>query len=194
MKVAVNAGTQAKIAAVAPEAAGALVTLGGDFLAVMSRRIARRKSGGATTVAAEAEGEAQAAKQSVDLERGKGVGGPSRPAPASRAPEEGQALPAGTRASGWTGESTKTAEQVGHPVNPATGAVSTEQTDFTLPGPLPLVFRRLWISSSSLAGELGHGWHHTLDMALLPRPDGKQALRLADGRLVMLDTDKDLNL
>ncbi len=96
----------------------------------------------------------------------------------------------GTAAGGSAGESTATAEQVGHPVNPATGAVFTGQTDFVLPGPLPLVFARIWISSSTIAGELGFGWHHTLDMALRRLSDGRVAVRLRDGRYVVFEAPR----
>jgi RHS repeat-associated protein len=72
----------------------------------------------------------------------------------------------------------------GHPVDVATGELCTTHTDFVLGGPLPLVFTRMWFSSSTLVGELGHGWHHALDMAVVPLPSRERlVLRLADGRL-----------
>jgi len=76
----------------------------------------------------------------------------------------------------------------GEPVNPATGEVFSTHVDFTLSGILPLVFERNWTSTSNHIGELGHGWHHTLDMALGGRT-GRPGwtLRLADGRLADLD-------
>lgn len=56
--------------------------------------------------------------------------------------------------------------------------------DFTLPGVLPLVFERTWTSTSSIVGELGHGWHHGFDMAIRRRQGARGwVLRLADGRL-----------
>ena len=94
---------------------------------------------------------------------------------------------ADTAAGGRVGQDVGSVDQVGHPVNPATGEVFTQQTDFVLPGPLPLVFARIWVSSSTIAGEIGHGWHHTLDMALRRQPDGRVALRLGDGRFVLFD-------
>ena len=77
----------------------------------------------------------------------------------------------------------------GHPVDVATGELVTQETDFELPGPLPLRWSRLWISSSTIDGELGRGWHHPLDMALIP-PGGDRSLfilRHADGRYVPFD-------
>lgn len=77
----------------------------------------------------------------------------------------------------------------GHPVDVATGELVVQETDFELPGPLPLTWSRLWISSSTIDGELGRGWHHPLDMALiLPAGDrGLFTLRHADGRYVLFD-------
>ena len=83
-------------------------------------------------------------------------------------------------------ESCESCGQEGEPVNPATGAVFSEHTDFTLPGPIPLAFRRVWTSTSTIAGELGHGWHHNFDMALVER-GSRMALRMADGRFIALD-------
>ncbi|HYO65173.1 MAG TPA: DUF6531 domain-containing protein [Archangium sp.] len=71
----------------------------------------------------------------------------------------------------------------GHPVDIATGKVLTEDTDFVLPGPLPLVWRRVWYSTSTHTGELGHGWHHSYDMAVFPSAEAV-VVRLDDGRHV----------
>ena len=77
--------------------------------------------------------------------------------------------------------------EVGHPVNVSNGMVFTQQTDFYLPGPLPLAWERTGYSRSRRQGPLGHGWHHRYDMALLVEPDGRLALRLADGRLALFE-------
>ncbi len=69
----------------------------------------------------------------------------------------------------------------GHPVDVATGKVFTDQVDVELPGPIPFQFERVWYSSSSYDGPLGHGWHHSYDLALLEE-DGIVAVRLPDGR------------
>jgi RHS repeat-associated protein len=77
----------------------------------------------------------------------------------------------------------------GHPVDVATGKVFTEAVDFELPGPLPLRWERVWYSSSVYDGPLGHGWHHTYDLALLEDQEaGVVALRTADGRGVAFPT------
>ncbi len=74
-----------------------------------------------------------------------------------------------------------------HPVDVATGELLVDQTDFTLPGPMPLVWTRNWSSRSSHIGDLGSGWSHPFDMALEPLPQhGLAQLRLADGRLTFL--------
>jgi RHS repeat-associated protein len=77
----------------------------------------------------------------------------------------------------------------GHPIDVATGELLTSQTDFVIDGPLPLVWSRLWMSSSPANGALGYGWHHSYDMALRHCPEnGGWAARLGDGRLaVFLD-------
>jgi RHS repeat-associated protein len=55
----------------------------------------------------------------------------------------------------------------GHPVDVATGRVFTDAVDFSLPGPIPLVFERSYFSSwSHRDGPLGRGWSHSLDLAL----------------------------
>lgn len=77
----------------------------------------------------------------------------------------------------------------GHPVDVATGELMTQEDDFDLPGPLPLIWSRLWMSSSTIDGDLGRGWHHPLDMALIPPGGGRSLfiLRHADGRYVPFD-------
>ena len=72
----------------------------------------------------------------------------------------------------------------GHPVDVASGKVTTESTDVELPGPLPFKFSRVWYSQSTYAGPLGHGWHHSYDLGLYSFPEGV-AVRLADGRFVV---------
>ncbi len=71
----------------------------------------------------------------------------------------------------------------GHPVDVATGKMFTDHVDFSLPGPLPLVWERTWYSTSVYDGPLGHGWHHSYDVKLCEL-DNAVAVRLADGRSV----------
>lgn len=76
----------------------------------------------------------------------------------------------------------------GHPVDVATGRVMTWTTDFTLPGPIPLVFSRDYASSwANRAGPLGPGWSHSLDRAVWSE-QGKLVALVADGREVVFDT------
>lgn len=72
----------------------------------------------------------------------------------------------------------------GHPVDVASGKVTTESTDVELPGPLPFTFSRVWYSQSDYQGPLGHGWHHSYDLGLYSFPEG-MVLRLTDGRFVV---------
>jgi RHS repeat-associated protein len=73
----------------------------------------------------------------------------------------------------------------GHPVDVATGKVFTDRVDFELPGPIPFKLERTWYSTSTYRGPLGHGWHHSYDLALHVTDDGL-LLRTADGRHVGL--------
>jgi RHS repeat-associated protein len=73
----------------------------------------------------------------------------------------------------------------GHPVDIATGKVFTDCTDLELPGPLPLRFERVWYSTSTYVGPLGHGWHHSYDAGLYATDDAV-LYRTPDGRIVDL--------
>jgi RHS repeat-associated protein len=72
----------------------------------------------------------------------------------------------------------------GHPVDVATGKVFTDFVDFELPGPFPFKLERVWFSTSSYEGPLGHGWHASFDMALATS-EHVTAVRLADGRVAV---------
>ena len=73
----------------------------------------------------------------------------------------------------------------GHPVDVATGKVFTDHVDFELPGPIPLVWERVWFSTTETAGALGHGWHHSYELALAFDQENRIfAMRLADGRAI----------
>ncbi|MGI4745653.1 MAG: DUF6531 domain-containing protein [Janthinobacterium lividum] len=186
VRTAMYADSEAGIAAAAPEAAKAMGALGSDFFTMVMLHAAKRNSSGGQ--AAEATATEDGTASAVNSNRGSGVGGSGNIGTQSGIVAEPASPQPRTSAGGHTSEDAVTAESVGHPVNPATGVVFTEQTDFTLPGPLPLVFRRIWVSSSTIAGELGHGWHHSLDMGLMSRADGRQTLRLGDGRMLVFDT------
>jgi RHS repeat-associated protein len=71
----------------------------------------------------------------------------------------------------------------GHPVDVATGKVFTEAVDLALPGPIPLTFERVWYSTSTYRGPLGHGWHHSFDTGLYVTPE-LILHRTSDGRVV----------
>lgn len=74
---------------------------------------------------------------------------------------------------------------LGHPVDITTGKVFTDSEDFNISGPIPLVWERIWHSSSGYNGPVGHGWHHSYDMALIPKTvEGEKVLkfRMEDGR------------
>jgi len=75
-------------------------------------------------------------------------------------------------------------QAVSHPVDVSSGHFFTDETDFSLPGIIPVQFERTYYSYSDYKGPLGTGWHHTYDMALaLDQESGLAALRMADGRM-----------
>ncbi|GAA4027343.1 hypothetical protein GCM10022409_09160 [Hymenobacter glaciei] len=74
------------------------------------------------------------------------------------------------------------------PVDVASGAMFFDSVDFTLPGPVPVIWERTWYSTSERKGPLGYGWHHRYDLALWPEAStGTVAMRLGDGRLAVFD-------
>lgn len=77
----------------------------------------------------------------------------------------------------------------GHPVDVATGRVLTDNIDFELPGPLPLVFERVYSSSLSWrGGPLGYGWSHSLHQEVWAER-GKVVYLAEDGREIEFATD-----
>ncbi|MBO0933308.1 DUF6531 domain-containing protein [Fibrella aquatilis] len=75
----------------------------------------------------------------------------------------------------------------GDPVDAASGSVLMQATDFTIDGPIPLVWERTWYSRSIHQGALGHGWHHSYDLALVVEEDGQVAIRTAEGQLALFE-------
>lgn len=72
----------------------------------------------------------------------------------------------------------------GHPVDVAAGKLFTDDIDIELPGPLPFKWERTWFSTSTYSGPLGHGWHHSYDVAMAIE-NNAIAVRMADGRPVV---------
>ncbi|RRJ88028.1 DUF6531 domain-containing protein [Flavobacterium macacae] len=52
------------------------------------------------------------------------------------------------------------------PVDLIQGIVFYEYTDFELPGPIPLVWERIWNSDSEYEHQLGHGYNHSYDLPM----------------------------
>jgi RHS repeat-associated protein len=69
----------------------------------------------------------------------------------------------------------------GHPVDVVSGQLLTNAVDFELPGPIPLVFERMYYSRSRYEGPLGPAWHHPLD-ASVNEERRRTVVRLPDGR------------
>lgn len=74
----------------------------------------------------------------------------------------------------------------GEPVDAATGRVYHTNTDFSLPGPIPLVWSRTYYSDAEVSGPLGYNWHHSYNMGLYDMGNGFYTVRLADGRETVL--------
>lgn len=65
----------------------------------------------------------------------------------------------------------------GHPVDVASGRVITDNVDFSLAGPLPLAFERVYFSSwANRNGPLGYGWTHTLNQAVWVEADEERVI------------------
>ncbi len=73
----------------------------------------------------------------------------------------------------------------GHPVDVMTGRLLTNAVDFELPGPIPVVFERMYDSRDRYEGPLGPAWHHPLDASvdvMTGRRYRAVRVRLPDGR------------
>ena len=73
----------------------------------------------------------------------------------------------------------------GHPVDVMTGRLLTNAVDFELPGPIPIVFERMYDSRDRYEGPLGPAWHHPLDVSVheeTKRGTVRIKVRLPDGR------------
>jgi RHS repeat-associated protein len=77
----------------------------------------------------------------------------------------------------------------GHPVDIASGRVFTTQTDFELPGRIPIKFARAYDSSAvDYESQLGRGWIHPYDIHLWEDDEqGMVILRTEEGMLVGFD-------
>jgi len=94
--------------------------------------------------------------------------------PDTKSPELGHAKPA------------KKCDGVSEPVDMATGKVYHTNTDFELPGPIPLKWERTYYSNAEVSGPIGYNWHHSYNMGLYDMGNGYFTLRLKDGREVAL--------
>lgn len=83
----------------------------------------------------------------------------------------------------WTKQSEKYGTGTSHPADVSEGHFYTKGRDFSIPGVIPLQFKRIYYSYSNYRGPLGTGWHHQYDMALAFDQDaGLAGVRLEDGR------------
>ena len=71
----------------------------------------------------------------------------------------------------------------GDPIDVVTGAMISEATDFELPGPIPLEWKRNWYSDSGLVGHLGHGSRCSFEVGMdVYEEEQALAVYLQDGR------------
>jgi RHS repeat-associated protein len=73
-------------------------------------------------------------------------------------------------------------KRFGEPVDAVTGSVVSSNTDFELPGPIPLIWERTYYSDAEVPGPLGYNWHHSYNISLYDLHNGFFSIRLADGR------------
>ncbi|WP_436487186.1 DUF6531 domain-containing protein [Chitinophaga sp. ARDCPP14] len=73
-------------------------------------------------------------------------------------------------------------KRFGEPVDAVTGRVVSNNIDFELPGPIPLVWERTYYSDAEVRGPLGYNWHHSYNLSLYDLRNGYFSIRLADGR------------
>lgn len=70
----------------------------------------------------------------------------------------------------------------GEPVDAATGRVYHTNTDFELPGPIPVIWERTYYSDAAVDGPLGYNWHHSYNMGIFDLDSEAFLFRHADGR------------
>lgn len=70
----------------------------------------------------------------------------------------------------------------GEPVDAATGRTYQTNTDFELPGPIPIVWSRTYYSDAEVNGPLGYNWHHSYNISIRNLNDEVYILRHVDGR------------
>ena len=70
----------------------------------------------------------------------------------------------------------------GEPVDSATGRVFHTNTDFELPGAIPLVWSRTYYSDAEVKGPLGYNWHHSYNTGICNLNAEVLVYRHADGR------------
>lgn len=72
----------------------------------------------------------------------------------------------------------------GDPVDVISGNVLYSASDFELPGPIPLEWKRIWCSASRIRGHLGYGTRYNYEMGLeVYEDDNVLAVFLNDGRV-----------
>lgn len=74
----------------------------------------------------------------------------------------------------------------GEPVDAVTGRVYANHTDFSLPGPIPFIWKRTYYSDAEVNGPLGYNWHHSYNMGIYNMGNGGVTLRLQDGREIAM--------
>lgn len=74
----------------------------------------------------------------------------------------------------------------GEPVDAATGRVTSENLDFSLPGPIPLEWSRFYFSDAQIASPIGSNWQHSYNIGYWETGEDVVCLQFPDGRQVNL--------
>lgn len=74
----------------------------------------------------------------------------------------------------------------GEPVDAATGRVFAENTDFSLPGPIPLEWNRIYHSDGEVPSPIGSNWHHSYHIGYWEMPNDFITLLLPDSREIVV--------
>ncbi|KAA1246353.1 DUF6531 domain-containing protein [Aquimarina sp. RZ0] len=74
----------------------------------------------------------------------------------------------------------------GEPVDAATGRVFAENTDFTIPGPIPISWNRIYHSDGEVESPIGSNWHHSYYIGYWEMENDLITILLPDSREIVV--------
>ena len=74
----------------------------------------------------------------------------------------------------------------GEPVDAATGRVFAENTDFSLPGPIPIEWNRIYHSDGEVESPIGSNWHHSYYLGYWEMENDFITILLPDSREIVV--------